>query len=94
MLQYLVLTELCGLIYPCNSFLCLLQIKRRLPKVNRGIFKNLLENEEAETKKDADDADIKKKSKKRKGLNAEVLKDGRFDPLFKNTVLHPSVNNI
>lgn len=69
-----------------------LQIKRTLPKVNRGIYKRLLEDEEAEiNRKDADDADIKKKSKKKKGLPAEVMKDDRFGGIFKNPVLHASI---
>lgn len=76
-------------------FLSLLQIKRKLPKVNRDIYKQILENEEAETKrKDADNADVEttKKSKKKKGPNAEFIGDERFKRIFVDQVLPSSVN--
>ncbi|XP_017247710.1 uncharacterized protein LOC108218998 isoform X2 [Daucus carota subsp. sativus] len=70
-------------------------IKRTLPKVNRGIYKRLLEDEEAEiNRKDADDADIKKKSKKKKGLPAEVMKDDRFGGIFKNPDFEVDENSL
>lgn len=76
-------------------FLSLLQIKKKLPKVNRHIYQQILENEEAETKrKDGDNADVEttKKSKKRKGPNAEFIGDERFKRIFMDQVLHLSVN--
>lgn len=64
-----------------------LQIKRKLPKVNRVLAARLLENEEAETvNNDTVDADTKKKLKKKKGLTSEVMKDERFEAMFKNEV--------
>ncbi|KAL2476495.1 embryo sac development arrest 7 [Abeliophyllum distichum] len=66
-------------------------IKRRLPKVNRNLAARLLEEEEAQTeKKDADGvdtqktSDVKKTSKKKKGLTSDVLKDDRFTEMFEN----------
>lgn len=64
-----------------------LQIRRKLPKVNRNLAARILENEEAENEeKDADENETKKKSKKKKGLSAEILKDERFAELFTNKV--------
>lgn len=60
-------------------------IKRKLPKVNRVLAARLLENDEAENEnKGSDDNEIKKKLKKKKGLNSEVLKDERFAAMFEN----------
>ncbi|OVA14142.1 hypothetical protein BVC80_1787g234 [Macleaya cordata] len=62
-------------------------IKRKLPKVNRLLAARLLDNEEAQEGevKDDDGAEAKKKaSKKKRGLSTEVLKDERFENLFKN----------
>lgn len=74
----------------------LLQIKKKLPKVNRVLAKRLLEDEELEAiKKDTTDVAVdvnvdvnttKKASKKRKGLTSDVLQDERFTSLFKNEV--------
>ncbi|PKI50856.1 hypothetical protein CRG98_028763 [Punica granatum] len=58
-------------------------IKRKLPKVNRLLAANLLENDEAE-KDEAEDNENKKKSKKKKGLSSELLKDERFAALFED----------
>lgn len=66
----------------------LLQLKRKLPKVNRGLAARLLENEEAENEKkdvDADDEN-KKKLKKKKALSSDVFKDERFAAMFENKV--------
>lgn len=64
-----------------------MQIKRKLPKVNRVLAARLLENDEAENEnKGSDDNEIKKKLKKKKGLNSEVLKDERFAAMFENKV--------
>ncbi|KAI3711914.1 hypothetical protein L1987_70463 [Smallanthus sonchifolius] len=60
-------------------------IKKKLPKVNRGLAKRLLEDEELEvTKKEAEIVDTKKPNKKKKGLTSEVLQDERFTSLFNN----------
>ncbi|XP_049402238.1 uncharacterized protein LOC125866005 [Solanum stenotomum] len=60
-------------------------IKRRLPKVNRTLVEQLLENEEAENvKEDVDDVDAKKTSKKKKGLTMDVLEDERFKRIIEN----------
>ncbi|XP_011101990.1 nucleolar protein 10-like [Sesamum indicum] len=40
----------------------------------------------------ADDADVQKKSKKKKGLTIEVLKDERFTAIFENKRKLPKVN--
>lgn len=64
-----------------------MQIKRRLPKVNRTLVEQLLENEEAENvKEDVDDVDAKKTSKKKKGLTMDVLEDERFKRIIENKV--------
>lgn len=66
-----------------------LQIKRKLPKVNRSLAARLLENDEAEAgNNETVDPDTKKKSKKKKGLTTEILKDKRFGAMFENEVLH------
>ncbi|KAJ4716803.1 Nucleolar protein 10-like [Melia azedarach] len=60
-------------------------LKRKLPKVNRGLAARILENEEAENEtKEADDDELKKKSKKKKGLGSDVFKDERFAAMFEN----------
>lgn len=61
------------------------QIKRKLPRVNRLLAANLLEKDEAE-KGDGEDNETKRKSKKKKGLGVELLKDGRFAAMFENKV--------
>ncbi|KAF3788508.1 Nucleolar protein 10 [Nymphaea thermarum] len=59
-------------------------IKRKLPKVNKVLAARLLENAEAnEGQVNATDADAKK-SKKKKGLGDELLKDERFASLFED----------
>lgn len=65
-----------------------LQIKKKLPKVNRLLAARLLEKqEEEEAEKKLDDADMKKKtSKKNKGLSSEILRDERFAAMFENKV--------
>lgn len=64
-----------------------LQIRRKLPKVNRDLAARILETEEAETeKRDADDKEIKKASKKKKGLSSDVLEDERFTAMFSDKV--------
>lgn len=66
----------------------LLQVKRKLPKVNRRLANQILEEEEAETeKKDEEDVNkTKKASKKKKGLSSEIFQDERFANMFKNEV--------
>lgn len=59
--------------------------KRKLPKVNRILAKQIVENEEAENaKKDADDEDIKRPSKKKKALSSDIFKDERFLKMFEH----------
>lgn len=68
-------------------FTLLLQVKRKLPKVNRRLANQILEEEEAETeKKDEEVNKIKKASKKKKGFNTEIFQDDRFANMFKNEV--------
>ncbi|KAJ8570780.1 hypothetical protein K7X08_037752 [Anisodus acutangulus] len=58
-------------------------IKRKLPKVNRSLVTQILENEEAENiKEDVDGVDAKKTSKKKKGLTSDIMKDDRFKRMF------------
>lgn len=64
----------------------LLQIKRKLPKVNRVLAARLLEEEAENESKDEDGADAKKKSKKKNRLSSEILKDERFAAMFENKV--------
>ncbi|XP_022971181.1 nucleolar protein 10 isoform X2 [Cucurbita maxima] len=61
-------------------------VKRKLPKVNRRLANQILEEEEAETeKKDEEDVNkAKKASKKKKGLSSEIFQDERFANMFKN----------
>lgn len=60
-------------------------VKRKLPKVNRRLANQILEEEEAETeKKDEEVNKIKKASKKKKGFNTEIFQDDRFANMFKN----------
>ncbi|PHU05243.1 hypothetical protein BC332_26065 [Capsicum chinense] len=59
--------------------------KRKLPKVNRGLYGELLENEEAENlKENVDGIDAKKTSKKKRGLTIDNLKDERFKRIIEN----------
>lgn len=71
---------------PVSHFVIPLQIKKKLPKINRTLAKELLENEEAENMEDVDGVDAKKISKKKKGLTADILKDERFGGMFANKV--------
>ena len=65
-----------------------LQIRKKLPKVNRTLAARLLESEEAENeKRDAGDDENKKSSKKKKGLTMQDLQDERFKEIFTNKVL-------
>lgn len=60
-------------------------IRKRLPKVNRVLAAQILENEEAaKDKPEDDDADNKKAPKKKKGLTSEVMKDERFSGMFED----------
>ncbi|KAL2245932.1 UNVERIFIED_CONTAM: hypothetical protein Sindi_2861400, partial [Sesamum indicum] len=64
-------------------------IKRKLPKVNRALAARLLEEEEELNENmGADDADVQKTSKKKKGLTSEVFKHERFTAMFENKVFH------
>lgn len=72
--------------------LCLLQRKRRLPKVkvNRDLADAILNEEDAEEEKKTveDEEAAKKVSKKKKSvLTSEDFESGRFAPLFQNPVL-------
>ncbi|GMH01582.1 hypothetical protein Nepgr_003421 [Nepenthes gracilis] len=58
-------------------------LRRKLPKVNRDLAARLMNNEAENEMKDADQAD-KKASKKRKGMSSEILKDPRFEEMFRN----------
>lgn len=65
-----------------------LQVRRKLPKVNRTLAARLLESEEAENeKREADDGETKKTSKKKKTLSMQDLQDDRFKAIFTNQVL-------
>ncbi|BAU02650.1 uncharacterized protein HKW66_Vig0121780 [Vigna angularis] len=58
-------------------------VKKKLPKVNRALAARLLESEEVENeKRDADDDETKKASKKKKGLSMQDLQDERFKAIF------------
>ncbi|KAL4644129.1 hypothetical protein ACB098_02G120800 [Castanea mollissima] len=60
-------------------------IRKKLPKVNRQLAARILENEEAENEnKDADVHEIKKASKKKKGISSEIFKDERFAEMFRD----------
>ncbi|KAG8479720.1 hypothetical protein CXB51_029216 [Gossypium anomalum] len=64
-------------------------MKRKIPKVkvNQELAERIVENEEAEnTKKDIDDNESKKTSKKKKkgALSIEIFKDERFAQMFEN----------
>ncbi|KAL6504932.1 hypothetical protein OROHE_023690 [Orobanche hederae] len=61
-------------------------IKRKLPKVNRTLAAKILEEEEEQNVKngDTDGANVKKTSKKKRGIPSEVLKDERFKAMFQN----------
>jgi len=66
-----------------------LQVRKKLPKVNRALAARLLESEEAENeKRDADDDnETKKASKKKKGVSMQDLQDERFKAIFTDEVL-------
>lgn len=67
-----------------------MQVRKKLPKVNRALAARLLETEEAENEKrdgDVDDGEAKKASKKKKGLSMQDLQDDRFKAIFTNEVL-------
>lgn len=65
----------------------MLQIQKRLPKVNRLLAARLhQEEEEEEEMANTDDIGAKKKSKKNKGLNTEILRDTRFAAIFEDKV--------
>lgn len=66
-----------------------LQIKRKLPKVNRTLAARLLETEDTEYEKrdDVEENETKKLSKKKKGLSMQDLEDDRFKDIFTNKVL-------
>lgn len=65
------------------------QLKRKLPKVNRDLAARLLKEQEAEDREgeNADDENMTKKKKKNKGISSDILKDERFAILFENKVL-------
>lgn len=57
-------------------------LKRKLPKVNRNLAKKILEMDEAESDKDAEPADAKKSSKRKKEPISDLMDDERFKDLF------------
>ncbi|XP_022158780.1 nucleolar protein 10 [Momordica charantia] len=68
-------------------------MKRKLPKVNRRLANQILEDEEAEKEKKDEDTEKEKKddvnktkkaSKKKKGFSSEIFQDERFSNMFKN----------
>ncbi|GAB2227918.1 hypothetical protein Droror1_Dr00009747 [Drosera rotundifolia] len=60
-------------------------LRRKLPKVNKVLAAQLLENQEAvNEKQDSDIAADKKPSKKKKGLSSDILEDSRFADMFKD----------
>ena len=85
---YALVSETCYLVFLNLCVFVFLQIKRKLPKVNRGLAARLLEDEDAENEgRDIDNGDTKKISKKKKGLTSEVMKDDRFAAMFENKVI-------
>ncbi|KAL5546575.1 hypothetical protein UlMin_006262 [Ulmus minor] len=62
--------------------------KRKLPKVNRLLAKQILDEEEIEMENEKkaaeDDNETKKVPKKKKTLGTDILKDERFSSMFKN----------
>lgn len=70
-----------------HDFHFLLQIKRKLPKVNRTLAKSILDNEDAENETNVDDNETKKPAKKKKALASDILKDERFGKMFENEVI-------
>ncbi|XP_065877799.1 uncharacterized protein [Euphorbia lathyris] len=70
-------------------------IRRKLPKVNRKLAGDILQNEETENekkvieeteneKKVIEETETKKPSKKKKGISSELFEDNRFTLLFEN----------
>uniref|UniRef100_A0A2N9HUK5 Uncharacterized protein n=1 Tax=Fagus sylvatica TaxID=28930 RepID=A0A2N9HUK5_FAGSY len=60
-------------------------IRKKLPKVNRELAARILENEEAvNERKDTEDNETKKTSKRKKGISSEIFKDERFADMFNN----------
>jgi len=64
-------------------------LKRKLPKVNRNLAKKILEMEEVGNDKDAEPADAKKSSKRKKEPIGDLMDDERFKELFTKEVLLP-----
>lgn len=64
-----------------------MQIKRKIPKVNRHLAARIYENEEDDDEPIKDDSNEKKKpSRRNKGLGVEIFKDDRFGDMFVNEV--------
>nr|XP_023872476.1 nucleolar protein 10 [Quercus suber] len=59
-------------------------IRKKLPKVNRQLAARILENGEAENENKDVDVEIKKISKKKKGISSEIFKDERFAEMFRD----------
>lgn len=68
------------------DFFLFLQIRKKLPKVNRQLAARILENGEAENEYKGADVEIKKTSKKKKGISSEIFKDERFAEMFRDEV--------
>jgi len=68
------------------DFFLFLQIRKKLPKVNRQLAARILENGEAENEYKDADVEIKKTSKKKKGISSEIFKDERFAEMFRDEV--------
>lgn len=64
---------------------CLLQKKRKLPKVNQQLAVKLLEYEETENET-KDENETNKPSKKKKALDKNIFEDERFKAIFEDKV--------
>ena len=82
-----ILAIVSDFILSCVWFLS--QLKRKLPKVNRNLAKKILEMEEVGNDKDAEPADAKKSSKRKKEPIGDLMDDERFKELFTKEVLLP-----
>lgn len=68
------------------DFFLFLQIRKKLPKVNRQLAARILENEGAEDENKDADVEIKKTSKKKKVISSDIFKDERFAEMFRDEV--------
>lgn len=68
------------------DFFLFLQIRKKLPKVNRQLAARILENEGAEDENKDADVEIMKTSKKKKVISSDIFKDERFAEMFRDEV--------